>query len=118
VFILIIKQCVKCISNGEPAPAAIVEWCTKREGCLSETDRHAFPLIDIVSRFVNIYSTSKKMIYSDGGSVLEELLALEVELEQWESQTPEAWKFTLEPAPESLGGNVFNGQCHIYRDQW
>lgn len=115
--ILIIKQCVKCISNGESAPATIVEWCTKRKGYLNETDRHAFPLIEIISRFVNLHLAFKATIFPSS-VVLEELLALEAELAQWDAEVPEVWKFTLEPAPEDPMGIAFNGQCHIYRDLW
>jgi hypothetical protein len=111
------NQCVKCISRTEPAPTKILEWCTKRERYLSETDRHAFPLINIISRFVNFYSAFKKG-YSDAETVFEELLALEVELELWEAQVPEVWRFILEPTPEGAGESIFNGQSHVYRDLW
>ena len=109
---------MKCISRNEPAPATIVQWCTKRAGYLSETDQHAFPLINIISHFVNLYSAIKKGFYLDDETVYEELLDLEANLELWEVELPEAWKFTLEAIPEDAGETTFNRQRHIYRDLW
>jgi hypothetical protein len=109
---------VKCISKSEPAPIAIVEWCTKRRRYLSDTDQHAFLLIDIVSQFINIYSNFKSGGYSDEEAIIEELLAIETELQLWEAQAPEVWEFAVEPNPGGLGQNTFNGRTHIYRDLW
>lgn len=90
----------------------------QRRGCLSKSDQYAFPLIEIVSRFVNLYSAFKKGYYSSTETILEELLTLEAELETWEAGLLNNWKFSLEPSPEGLGESIFKGQCHVYRDLW
>jgi hypothetical protein len=115
---LMILQCIKSLSKTEPAPAAIVEWSQLRQGCLSDPDEHAFPLIDIACRFVNLYSAMKKDRHFDAETNLAELLALEAELEWWESRVPENWKFTIESRPAGSDEIIFNGLSHVYRDLW
>lgn len=96
-----------------------MDWCTLQREYLSKPDQHAFPLIDIVFRFVNVYSAFKKGSYVDiEETIVEELLGLETELDIWEAQLPENWNFTVEQSPGGPGEKTFYGHCHVYRDLW
>ena len=113
------KKCIKCISAGEPPPSSIKEWCALQKEYLSKPDQHAFGLIDIVFRLANVYSAFKKESYANNEkTMVEQLLALEADLDNWEACLPENWNFTIESSPDGSGGSVFNGQCHVYRDLW
>ena len=77
------------------------------------------PLIDILARFVNVYSKFKKGSYAEiEETMVVELLALEAELNVWQAQVPETWTFTVEPTTDGHAEGVFREQTHIYRDLW
>ena len=111
---------MKCIANHEPAPAAIVDWCQQSRKTLCDAEHPAFPLISMIARLVNLYSKISSTYYANVEAVYGELIALEVEFEQWTVRLPDNWKFYVETSLEdySSTGTVFNLQHHVYRDLW
>jgi hypothetical protein len=100
------------------------EWAERCRQSMSPNDAHAATLSSITHRLVNIQAEVKKQnpLY-DPPSVFQATLALDAELEAWNDQLPETWRFTTKSVPADsefiYGGKVvYKGQMHVYHDLW
>lgn len=114
IFSLIIK----CLSKGEIVPESMNEWAQKTTRSMTPHDGHAGELVAILCRFINLYAEIRKTptLY-DSYAIVEESLALDHELEEWDKQLSDRWRFEVLDTTEKMP-YIFNGQVHEYKDLW
>lgn len=89
---------------------------------MTPVDAHAATLSSITCRFVNL--TAEIREHKLNSTVIyQRALALDIELESWNSQLPDVWRFTTKTVPQDsdfiYGGKVvFGGEMHVYHDLW
>lgn len=93
------------------------EWCESCRQTLEPTDVPVINLAHIIYRFTNFHASIKNNTLLDSNAILQEALALDFELEEWENSLPELWRFDTVSAPDNMPF-TFLGKSHIYRDVW
>lgn len=84
---------------------------------MKSAEVHAIGLTNIIHRFTNLHASLRQGLLLDSNIVVLEALALDAELEDWETNVPEEWKFETVPAPDIMYF-TYNGKTHNYRDFW
>lgn len=113
---------IKSLSRGEYPPVTMGEWSGKCRESMTPVDAHAATLSSITCRFVNL--TAEIREHKLNSTVIyQRALALDIELESWNSQLPDVWRFTTKTVPQDsdfiYGGKVvFGGEMHVYHDLW
>ena len=112
------RQCVKCFSKGEAVPASMTEWVEQVAQSMDPIDAHSASLVEVISRFIDLHAQirNSKPIY-DCNLIVQESLALDLELDEWEKQLPEKWQFTVK-STTSNSEYIYNGELHEYKDPW
>ena len=122
-----IHQMVKYLSKGEPCSDAITDWSNNCAARLPPEVAPAANLARVIIRFVNLYASIKNNYEYQHASVtsddlfetsrtVQEALAIDAELEQWELSLPPSWRFiTASPDNSDI---YFSGKCHIYQNLW
>lgn len=108
---------IKSLSRGEPAPAAMQEWCESCSQSLMPSDIPAITLANIAHKFTNLHASIKDNTLLDSNAILVEVLALDIALEEWHQNLPEFWRFKIRPATEDMPF-TFLGMTHDYKDVW
>ena len=83
-----VKQYIKCIANGEFAPAGMSEWTLQCEKATKPVDTQALILVEIICRLVNLNATIKSPQPPDSKTIIQEALALDSDMAKWEEELP------------------------------
>lgn len=92
-------------------------WCDACREDLKPMDVPALTLTRIAHKFTNLHASIKNSTLLDSNTILLEVRALDVELEEWQQSLPELWRFETRPAPETMAF-TFLGMTHHYKDVW
>lgn len=100
----------------------MAEWSEKCHESVAPADTHAATLSSITRRFVNLIAEIREYKL-DSAVVYQSALALDIELELWNSQLPDVWRFTTKNVPHDadfIYGEkvIFGGKMHVYHDIW
>lgn len=92
-------------------------WSSQVKKALTPDDSHAADLAHIVSRFTNFHASVRSKLQTDSNAILREALLFEADLEEWDMQLPQSWRYKLEQHTEE-SAVMFKGVSHRYRDFW
>ncbi len=94
------------------------EWVQRAAQSMNPSDAHSASLIDIIYRFTNLHSQIRNNHpFYDPNLIVQESLALDLELDEWDKQLPETWRFTVKNTTQN-SEYLYNGQVHEYQDMW
>lgn len=105
-------------------PENFFDWLheKKTSDLLPEDEKPAADLIPIIARFARINATLRTRAYADDdGSaeqILQQLLAVDAEMDEWESSQEGKWEFEVVSSPDLPREAVFRGRYHRYSDVW
>jgi hypothetical protein len=94
------------------------EWVERAAQSMNPSDAHSASLVDIIYRFTNLHAQIRNgnPLY-DSNLIVQEALALDLELDEWDKELPETWRFTVKNTTQN-SKYTYNGQVHEYRDMW
>lgn len=92
-------------------------WAEACRKAVNPAEVHAIDLTNILHRFTNLHASLRQGLLLDSNIVVLETLVLDAELEDWEANIPEEWKFETIAAPDIMYF-TYNGRTHNYDDFW
>lgn len=89
---------------------------------LPEDEKPGADLIPIIARFARLNATLRTVAHADGEESTEQmllqLLAVDAEMDGWESSQGGKWKYEVVSSPGLPHDAVFRGKYHRYSDVW
>lgn len=105
-------------------PENFFDWLqeSKTSALLPEDEKPGAELIPIIAKFAGLNTTLRTRAYADGDEptkqMLLQLLAVDAEMDRWESSQGGKWKYEEVSSPELPREAVFRGRYHRYSDVW
>lgn len=109
-FVSIIKYFV----TQREVPQELLNWSPDSISSLRSDELPAVDLIDILARFMKLHSSVHRQLHPDPGLAVESALLFDTELENWERNLPDKWKFVVRESSDTH--NSFNGKYMVYND--
>ncbi|OJJ42449.1 hypothetical protein ASPZODRAFT_1311720 [Penicilliopsis zonata CBS 506.65] len=100
---------------GGPLPVQLLIWGPRVISLASAQELPAARLLDIFLRFARLYSLLGDTAV-EKRAVVDRAIALDAELEVWESSLPPEWSFTLQQSMDRA--HTYEGTYHLYHDMW
>ncbi|KAJ5363552.1 uncharacterized protein N7496_009265 [Penicillium cataractarum] len=97
-------------------PSELLDWSPERIHGAMPNQAPTIRLVDILIRFMKLHSSIRETPEPDARIAVSSALLCEAELEAWEQQLPEKWKFSLKKSNDVQ--HTFNGTYMIYNDVW
>lgn len=113
-----------CVTSGVSLPENFFDWLRERKtlDLLPEDEKPGADLVAIIARFARLSATLRTTILADGSEateqMLQQLLAVDAEMEGWESSQQGKWKYEVVSSPDLPREAVFRGSYHRYSDVW
>ncbi|KAH8602676.1 hypothetical protein B0O99DRAFT_666308 [Bisporella sp. PMI_857] len=107
---------IRYFRSGQRLPSEILEWSQYCGESQDEADRPAGVLVTIISRLINLLHAKEASMY-DPHIAIQEALSCEADLQAWEQNLPQEWKFEKVKAT-GTEENLYSDVFHIYRDLW
>lgn len=105
-------------------PENFFDWLRERKtlDLLPEDEKPGADLVAIIARFARLSATLRTTTLIDGNGateqMLQQLLAVDAEMEGWESSQQGKWKYEAVSSPDLPREAVFRGSYHRYSDVW
>lgn len=105
-------------------PENFFDWLqeSKVSDLLPEDEKPAADLIPIIAKFARLNATVCTRAHSDGDEsteqMLQQLLAVDAEMDRWELSQGGKWKYEAVSSPELPREAIFRGMYHRYSDVW
>lgn len=105
-------------------PENFFDWLqeSKTSALLPEDEKPGAELIPIIAKFARLNANLRTRAYADGDESTEkmllQLLAVDAEMDGWESSQGGKWKYQEVSSPELPREAVFRGKYHRYSDVW
>lgn len=99
-------------------PAELFEWCQVLKDTQNSPDFPAYTLVGIVGRFIDLHASITKQHLADPALIIERALQCETEMQTWESELPDTWRYNLMPATTEVEDNCFGTEYQMYGDMW
>lgn len=105
-------------------PENFFDWLqeSKTSALLPEDEKPGAELIPIIAKFARLNANLRTRAYADGDESTErmllQLLAVDAEMDGWESSQEGKWKYQEVSSPELPREAVFRGRYHRYSDVW
>lgn len=96
-------------------PVELLEFDKKSFKSSNPDDYTSIDLIDILVRFMKLYSTRYDPDFDPEASI-QAAIAFDAELENWEKTLPEKWSFRVEYSNDME--HTFRGTFMVYKDVW
>lgn len=107
---------IKYFLTQREVPQELVHWSPDSISSVRSDELPAIDLIDILIRFMKLHSSVRHEFDPDPGLVVESALLFDTELENWERNLPEKWRFVVRESNDPH--NTFNGEYMVYNDVW
>lgn len=115
---------IPCVTNGVSLPENFFDWLRERKtlDLLPEDEKPGADLVSIIAKFARINATLRDTAHADGNEsteqMLQQLLAVDAEMDDWESSQEGKWKYEVISSPDLPREAVFRGSYHRYSDVW
>ncbi|KKY39287.1 putative c6 zinc finger domain-containing protein [Diaporthe ampelina] len=121
---LALFQLIPCVTSGVSPPENLFDWLRegKTSDMIPEDEKPGADLIPIIARFAQLNATLRTRAYADGDEsteqMLQQLLAVDTEMDRWESSQGGKWKYEVVSSPDLPREAIFRGRYHRYSDVW
>ncbi|POS73217.1 hypothetical protein DHEL01_v208391 [Diaporthe helianthi] len=115
---------IPCVTSGVSLPENFFDWLleSKTLDLLPGDEKPGAELVSIIARFARLSATLRTTTLSDGHEateqMLQQMLAVDAEMEGWESSQQGTWKYEVVSSPDLPREAVFRGSYHRYSDVW
>jgi hypothetical protein len=105
-------------------PEDFFDWLQEKRtlDLLPEDEKPGADLVSIIARFARLSATLRTTAHADGDEsterVLLQLLAVDAEMDGWESSQEGKWRYDVVGSPDLPRVAVFRGSYHRYSDVW
>ncbi|KAK7717588.1 hypothetical protein SLS64_003082 [Diaporthe eres] len=118
------ENLVPCVTSGVSLPENFFDWLreSKTSDLLPEDEKPGADLIPIIARFARLNATLRTRVHADGDEpteqMLQQLLAVDAEMDGWESSQEGKWKYEVVSSPDLPREAIFRGSYHRYSNVW
>ncbi|KAI7787983.1 hypothetical protein LA080_013288 [Diaporthe eres] len=113
----VLQLCYSLVEN-------FFDWLreSKTSDLLPEDEKPGADLIPIIARFARLNATLRTRVHADGDEpteqILQQLLAVDAEMDGWESSQEGKWKYEVVSSPDLPREAIFRGSYHRYSNVW
>lgn len=107
---------IKYFLTQHEIPQELLHWSPDSISSLRPDELPAIDLIDILIRFMKLHSSVYHGLDPGLDLVVKSASLFDTELENWERNLPEKWKFAVTESSDTR--NTFNGKYMVYNDVW
>lgn len=105
-------------------PENFFDWLLdgKTSDLIPKDEKPGADLIPIIARFARLNATLRTRAHAEGDEsteqMLQQLLAVDTEMDSWESSQGGKWKYEVVSSPDFPREAIFRGRYHRYSDVW